>query len=187
MNVRNTKRKLSNIAIRFRGSIRSTETHPESDGFYDNIPIMVKGWKLSENSEGQISFSKVADDMNEEVDIQIKSCEGGWRVEKILQKANAGFTICPSAGISNNDTERARACWHAVQFMKGISLTNKEQFSMAYRMSARPPPRELQEEAEKRGISINTETQEVNLYEDDAFFVDKEPRTMNPFEKYIEK
>lgn len=137
----------------------------EADGYYENIPLRVGEYVLSENVADKIVFETTNSEICESHGRQklvIKNSKKGWCVNK-YERGGGQSIISPAEEIDDEMLERARALWHAKQYMLNNNLNNKERYSKIYR------------------------TNSTDIFEDDAFFNDGKARTLVPFREYLDK
>lgn len=135
----------------------------EADGYYENIPLRVGEYVLSENDVDKIVFETTNSEICESHGRQklvIKNSEKGWCVDK-HERGGGKSIISATDEIDDEILERARALWHAKQYMLNKNLNNKERYSKIY------------------------STNSTDIFEDDAFFKDGKARTLVPFREYF--
>lgn len=140
--------------------------YSESNGYYERVPIRVGEFVLVENKEGSVSFETTCRDFCDDgpkIEVKINKDDDKWGV-----KANQGgyqWNITPHQHVLNEKLSRRRAFWHALQYMIDEDLTYRERYSIRYQVEEDNP----------------------DIFKADAFFINGDSRTSDPFGDYLEK
>lgn len=136
----------------------------ESNGWYERVPIRVGEFTLVKNEEGEVVFETTAQEFcrdGPKIQISIVEEDDGWSVRE-KHGCYRSF-ITPSVDLHSEKLARRRAFWHAGQHMNGVELSKSERFTIIHQTWSDNP----------------------NVFDDDAFFRNGDPVTIDPFGEFL--
>jgi len=148
-----------------RSLITKNPTYPESNGYYNRIPVRIHSFVLIENTESSVVYHTTSQ----------KYCNKGTTLKVVISKNKNdrwGINIKQSGITSSylhaddlNDEKlsRLRAFWHGCQYMKDKKLNNKERYSRIYKLS----------------------NEDSTIFDADAFFKNGHAVTKDPFGEFL--
>jgi|AntRauMinimDraft_4_1070384.scaffolds.fasta_scaffold01146_4 hypothetical protein len=144
---------------------KENPTYPESNGFYERVPIRVKSFSIVKNKEDEVVFQTTSRDFcNENITLELhitQNDEGNWKVN--INQGCTQWCLTPTDDLRERISRR-RAFWHAGQYMAGRELNHKQTYSLSY--------------------TVNNA--DADRFKDDAFFKNGNAITTDPFGEFLD-
>ena len=140
-------------------------TYPESNGYYDRVPIRIKSYTLVENTKDYVIYQTTDEqicDGKTELKIRIyRTDEGNWGINAV--QGGVSHSIIGTGELTDEKLSRRRAFWHAGQYMKGESFTHQERYTLIHQVYSG----------------------DTNMFKDDKFFKNGDSITTDPFGEFL--
>jgi len=145
--------------------VNRSQTYPESNGYYDRVPVRIKSYTLVKNTKDYVIYQTTDEDIcngKAELKIRIYRTENSnWGITAV--QGGIAHSIIGTDDFSDEKLSRRRAFWHAGQYMKGKDFTHKERYTLIHQVYS----------------------DDTNIFKDDKFFKHGDSITTDPFSEFL--